>query len=73
MSFIGDYFTAMQVWRGLTKPQRKALMFPWGEHHPTVIANLTKRGLWQRDAERNGPTHTGLAVALCAFIGKKAA
>lgn len=67
MSFMGDYLNAWEIWRDLTPAQRKALLFPWRDPHPLVIANLTARDLWDDE----GPTRSGLAVALCRYIGAR--
>lgn len=65
MAFFTDYVIAYRIWKGLTPAQRKALKFPWGEPHPRTIASLTAKGLWGD----GGPTRSGMAVALCHFIG----
>lgn len=66
MSFLSDYFTALSIWKGLTRAQQRQLKFPWHQDSsPRTINALTAKGLW----DEHGPTRTGLAVTLCHFIG----
>jgi len=49
---------ALDIWRGLTKPQRATLLYPNQPAAKVTIAALTRKGLWDTD----GITTRGRAV-----------